>query len=157
MHVTRAVLTLGLALAVVGTTTAGASGGVASGGSVSTVGSGGSVGTAGSGNTRCSESVPFRSGVGGYSSYRIPAVVKSADGALLAFAEGRRGGSSDTGDIDIVLRRSTDGGCTWGPQQVVADQGPNTIGNPAPVVDPASGDLVLLSVRNGPGGADPSR
>ena len=69
---------------------------------------------------------------------------------MLAFAEGRRGGSSDTGDIDIVLRRSTDGGCTWGPQQLVADQGPNTIGNPAPVVDPATGDVVLLSVRNGP-------
>jgi len=49
-----------------------------------------------------------------------------------------------------VLRRSTDGGCSWGPQQLVADHGTNTIGNPAPVVDPASGDVVLLSVRNGP-------
>jgi len=105
---------------------------------------------AGTGPGRCVESVPFRAGADGYASYRIPAVVQTGDGALLAFAEGRRGGSSDTGDIDIVLRRSTDDGCTWSPQQVVTDQGPNTIGNPAPVVDPATGDLVLLSVRNGP-------
>jgi sialidase-1 len=93
--------------------------------------------------------VPFQAGVGGYASYRIPAVVKTAGGAVLAFAEGRRGGSSDTGDIDIVLRRSSDGGCSWGPQQVVADQGPNTIGNPAPVIT-KTGEVVLLSVRNGP-------
>lgn len=106
--------------------------------------------TPSAGADRCTESVPFRAAVDGYASYRIPAVLKTADGALLAFAEGRRGGSSDTGDIDIVLRRSTDGGCTWSPQQVVSDAGPVTIGNPAPVVDPATGDLVLLSVRNGP-------
>jgi len=130
MHVTRTLITIGLALTVAGTATAGA--------------------TAGSATAKCRESVPFQSGVGGYASYRIPAVVEAADGAVLAFAEGRRGGSSDTGDIDIVLRKSTDGGCTWGPQQLVADHGTNTIGNPAPVVDPASGDLVLLSVRNGP-------
>ncbi|MGC4936699.1 sialidase family protein [Kribbella sp. DT2] len=98
---------------------------------------------------RCQESVPFKSGVGGYASYRIPAVVQ-AKNTLLAFAEGRRGGSSDTGDIDIVLRHSTDGGCTWGPQQVVTDQSTSTIGNPAPVVDPKTGDVVLFSVRNGP-------
>ncbi|ADB29256.1 Exo-alpha-sialidase [Kribbella flavida DSM 17836] len=132
MQLTRTLLTLALTLSVAGTVTAGASG------------------PPDSAKGKCVESVPFRSGTDGYASYRIPAVVKAADGALLAFAEGRRGGSSDTGDIDIVLRRSGDGGCTWSPQQVVTDQGPNTIGNPAPVVDPASGDLVLLSVRNGP-------
>lgn len=106
--------------------------------------------TPAAGAERCTESVPFRAGTDGYASYRIPAVLQAADGALLAFAEGRRGGSSDTSDIDIVLRRSTDGGCGWSPQQVVADAGPVTIGNPAPVLDPATGDLVLLSVRNGP-------
>jgi sialidase-1 len=102
------------------------------------------------GSNKCDGSVPFTAGVDGYASYRIPAVITAPDGAVLVFAEGRRGGSSDTGDIDIVAKRSADGGCTWSAQAVVADTGPNTIGNPAPVVDPASGDIVLLSVRNGP-------
>lgn len=99
---------------------------------------------------QCQGSVPFTAGVDGYASYRIPAVIQAPDGAVLAFAEGRRGGSSDTGDIDIVAKRSADGGCTWSQQNVVADAGPVTIGNPAPVVDPATGQVVLLSVRNGP-------
>ncbi len=129
MHLSRTVLPLALALTLATTLTAGATP---------------------DDKGKCQESVPFQSGVGGYASYRIPAVVQAGSGTLLAFAEGRRGGSSDTGDIDIVLRHSTDGGCTWGPQQVVTDQGTNTIGNPAPVVDPKTGDVVLLSVRNGP-------
>ncbi|SDU64223.1 sialidase family protein [Jiangella alkaliphila] len=84
----------------------------------------------------------------GYHTFRIPAVVRAADGTVLAFAEGRVDSSADSGDIDLVLRRSTDGGRTWGPLQVVGDNGPNTFGNPAPVVDPASGDVVLLSTHN---------
>ena len=104
-------------------------------------------GGASAADSGCSSSVPFVSGTDGYGVYRIPAVVQSLDGDVLAFAEGRSSGS-DTGNIDIVLKRSTDGGCTWGPLQVVSDMGPNTIGNPAPVFDPHTGDLVLLSVRN---------
>jgi sialidase-1 len=73
--------------------------------------------------------------------FRIPAVVATSKGTLLAFAEGRRNGRSDTGDIDLVLRRSADGGANWGPLQVVWDDGPNTCGNPCPVVD---GDVVWL-------------
>ncbi|UYM05573.1 sialidase family protein [Solicola gregarius] len=91
--------------------------------------------------------MPFTSGDGGYAVYRIPSVVRAADGTVVAFAEGRES-RSDAGSIAIVRRRSHDGGCTWGPQAVVADQGDNTIGNPAPVVDPRTGDLVLLSTRN---------
>ena len=97
--------------------------------------------------TRCTESVPFTSGEDGYEIYRIPSVVRADDGTLVAFAEGRET-RSDAGSIDVVRRRSHDGGCTWGPQQVVADQGDNTIGNPSPVVDPRTGDLVLLTTRN---------
>ncbi|MDX3513392.1 sialidase family protein [Streptomyces caniscabiei] len=44
-------------------------------------------------------------------SFRIPAVV-ATPGALLAFCEGRVGGREDSGDIDIVMKRSTDGGLT---------------------------------------------
>lgn len=67
----------------------------------------------------CTLSIPYRSGSGGYASYRIPAVVRTRAGALLAFAEGRVGGREDSGDIDVVVRRSRDGGCTWGPLKVV--------------------------------------
>lgn len=90
----------------------------------------------------------FQSGTAGYHTFRIPAVVRTRGGALLAFAEGRRGGAGDAGDIDLVLRRSTDGGRTWGPLRTVGDNGPNTFGNPAPVVDPRTGRVVLLSTHN---------
>jgi sialidase-1 len=90
----------------------------------------------------------FVSGQGGYHTYRIPSLIASARGTLLAFAEGRRSGTSDTGDIDLLLRRSTDGGATWGETRVVLDDGPNTVGNPCPVVIPATGGIVLLMTRN---------
>lgn len=90
----------------------------------------------------------FRSGTEGYHTFRIPAVVRARSGVLLAFAEGRRGAAGDAGDIDLVLRRSTDGGRTWGPLQMVGDNGPHTFGNPAPVVDPRTGRVVLLSTHN---------
>ncbi|MGJ5751309.1 sialidase family protein [Streptomyces puniciscabiei] len=98
---------------------------------------------------RCMSSVPYVSGRGGYATYRIPAVVRTRLGTVLAFAEGRRHGAADTGDIDVVLRRSTDGGCTWGPLTVVAAGDGDTRGNPAPVVDPRTGAVVLVTCANG--------
>ncbi|MEU1622256.1 sialidase family protein [Streptomyces sp. NPDC005722] len=96
----------------------------------------------------CTTSVPFRSGTEGYHTFRIPAVVRIGGAALLAFAEGRRNSAADDGDIDVVLRRSYDGGCTWEPLQVIADAGTQTFGNPAPVVDPRTGRVVLLVCRD---------
>ncbi|MGW7818224.1 sialidase family protein [Streptomyces puniciscabiei] len=96
----------------------------------------------------CVASVPYVSGQGGYATYRIPAVVKTRHGTVLAFAEGRRHGPADTGDIDVVLRRSTDGGCTWGPLTVVAAGHGDTRGNPAPVVAPRGGAVVLVTCGN---------
>lgn len=95
----------------------------------------------------------FVSGEGGYHTYRIPAIVRAGgsgegDGALLAFAEGRKGGRGDAGDIDLVLRRSEDGGRTWGEMTVVWDDGANTCGNPCPVVDTVTGVVHLLMTRN---------
>ncbi|MFE2583218.1 exo-alpha-sialidase [Streptomyces sp. NPDC059378] len=90
--------------------------------------------------------VPFRAGREGYASYRIPAVVRAASGALLAFCEGRVDSASDHGNIDIVLKRSTDGGRTWGPRTVVAGNGTNLAGNPAPVVLD-TGRILLVHVR----------
>ncbi|MFB9902811.1 sialidase family protein [Allokutzneria oryzae] len=94
------------------------------------------------------ETTVFQSGTEGYHTFRIPAIVKARDGALLAFAEARRASASDTGDIDLVMKRSTNGGKTWGKVQVVGDNGPNTFGNPAPVVDRRTGRIVLLSTHN---------
>ncbi|MGW5633795.1 sialidase family protein [Streptomyces sp. NPDC003832] len=96
----------------------------------------------------CASSVPFVSGEGGYATYRIPAAVTTDRGTLLAFAEGRHDGAGDTGNIDVVLRRSADGGCTWGPLTVVAAGGGDTRGNPAPVVDPRTGVVVLVTSYN---------
>ncbi|MFJ8993620.1 exo-alpha-sialidase [Streptomyces sp. NPDC102279] len=96
----------------------------------------------------CTSSVPYTAGRSGYDTYRIPATVTTRAGTLLAFAEGRHSGAGDTGNIDVVLRRSSDRGCTWGPLQVVASGDGDTRGNPAPVVDPRSGHVVLLTSYN---------
>ncbi|MFD8547811.1 exo-alpha-sialidase [Streptomyces sp. NPDC059649] len=84
----------------------------------------------------------------GYFCFRIPAVVRSTHGTLLAFAEGRRHDCGDSGDIDLVLKRSTDGGRTWGPLQVVNRGGGDTHGNPAPLVDRRTGRIVLAETYN---------
>jgi sialidase-1 len=90
----------------------------------------------------------FVSGTGGSHTYRIPALAVTPRGTVLLFAEGRKGSAGDSGDIDILLRRSPDGGRTWLPAQTVVDAGPDTAGNPAPVVDPAAGRIVLVFCRN---------
>ncbi|WP_053709431.1 exo-alpha-sialidase [Streptomyces sp. NRRL B-3648] len=84
----------------------------------------------------------------GYACFRIPAVVRTADGTLLAFAEGRVLNCGDAADIDIVLKRSTDGGRTWEPLQVVNEGAGDTHGNPAPVVDRATGRVWLAETYN---------
>ncbi|MDT3399664.1 sialidase family protein [Streptomyces sp. B1866] len=94
----------------------------------------------------CTVSTPFTSGRDGYHVFRIPAVVRTR-GTLVAFAEGRRGSAADSGDVEVVARRSTDGGCSWSPMRRVADNGRDVAGNPAPVVDPATGRIVLLTTR----------
>ena len=90
----------------------------------------------------------FVSGQDGYHTYRIPAIVQSKKETLLAFAEGRRASGRDYGDIDVLLKRSRDGGRTWSGAITVADFGVDTIGNPAPVVDRATGAVWLLLTRN---------
>lgn len=84
----------------------------------------------------------------GYACYRIPAVVKTKQGTLLAFAEGRTNDCSDAGDIDIVVKRSEDGGRTWSPLQVVNEGAGDTHGNPAPVVDLRTGRILLAETYN---------
>ncbi|WP_306316416.1 MULTISPECIES: sialidase family protein [unclassified Streptomyces] len=84
----------------------------------------------------------------GYACYRIPSVVKTVRGTLLAFAEGRTNDCSDAGDIDIVVKRSHDGGRTWSPLQVVNEGAGDTHGNPSPIVDRRTGRIVLAETYN---------
>jgi len=81
------------------------------------------------------KTVVFTSGSDGNASYRIPAIVRSPSGKLLAFGEGRRDDAGDFGDVNIVLKTSTDNGKTWSALQDVVDNGHLQAGNPAPVVD----------------------
>jgi sialidase-1 len=90
----------------------------------------------------------WSSGEAGYHTFRIPSLVQAANGDLLALAEGRRGGSGDSGDIDLVLKRSKDRGTTWSELQVLWDDGENTCGNPCVVLDHEKGRLHLLATHN---------
>lgn len=90
----------------------------------------------------------YKSNENGYTCFRIPALITTVKGSILAFAEGRRNNCGDAGDIDLVVKRSEDGGKTWGPLMVVWNDSTNTCGNPAPVVDRQTGKIVLLSTWN---------
>lgn len=93
-------------------------------------------------------SAVFEQGEADYACFRIPAIIRAADGALVAFAEARRGSCSDTGFIDLVAKRSTDNGATWGEIIMVVEAGDGTSGNPAPVVDRENGRILLPITRN---------
>jgi sialidase-1 len=90
----------------------------------------------------------FIAGQGGYHTYRIPALAVITAGAVLAFCEGRKHSASDTGDIAMLVARSTDGGETWSEQQVIWDDPGHTCGNPCPVVDRDTGVVWLLMTWN---------
>lgn len=72
----------------------------------------------------------FPPGFSGITRYRIPGTVITQKGTVLAYAEARKNSSSDWGEIEIHLRRSLDGGRTWGPSQHIAHQGDRLEGNP---------------------------
>lgn len=90
----------------------------------------------------------FKNGPNDVPQYRIPALVTTNQGTLVAFAEVRRDGEGDTGNIDIVRKRSTDGGVTWGPEKVVFDLGSDTCQNSCAVVDRTNGRLWLACCWN---------
>ncbi|MCE9532756.1 MAG: glycoside hydrolase [Planctomycetes bacterium] len=90
----------------------------------------------------------FDSGKEGYPRYRIPSLLVTPKGTVLAICEGRKDGRGLTGNIDIVLKRSSDSGKAWGPLEVVADDGPHTIGNPCAVVDPKDGTIWMALTRS---------
>ncbi len=97
----------------------------------------------------------FEAGEGGYELYRIPGIVATPSGALLAYCEARKSAKADWGHIDILMRRSTDGGKTWSPPAKIVElegkfernpaavaqglgkEGEITINNPVMIVDDA--------------------
>lgn len=98
------------------------------------------------------QQVLFRSGTGGYACFRIPTLIRTKAGTLLAFAEGRSSPScADRGPIDIVVRRSTNDGRTWGPVKVALagtatdPDAPYTRDNASTVADEVTGDVFLVS------------
>ena len=88
----------------------------------------------------------FTSGKEGYKSIRIPSVVVTKNGVVLAFAEGRAA-ASDQAENDIILKRSTDAGRTWRPLQLLHDDGKHSLNNPTAVVEQESGRVFLMYQR----------
>ena len=72
----------------------------------------------------------FPAGLNGIARYRIPGIVVTQKGTVLAYAEARKNSSSDWGEIEVHLRRSTNGGKTWEPSQHIAHRGARLEGNP---------------------------
>lgn len=105
----------------------------------------------------------YVSGQGGYAGYRIPAIETCPDGSLLAFAEARKYNLADPGEkgqeIDLVLKRSTDGGATWSPMRVIEHSGDYwSSANPATLVDRQKKRVWVHYLRCKPGcGTDRAR
>ncbi len=90
----------------------------------------------------------YISGRDGYHTYRVPSIIVTTKGTVLAFCEGRKHSSNDSRDIDLLVKRSTDGGRTFSRQQIVCDDGANTCGNPCGVVDRTTGTVWMLMSHN---------
>ena len=95
----------------------------------------------------------FTRNTDGYHTYRIPTMVVTASGAVLVFVEGRKTHRRDHGDVDLLMKRSEDGGRTWSPQRLIHEEGGDAlirVGNPCPIVEKDGKTVHLLFTRNGP-------
>ena len=91
-------------------------------------------------------SLVFDLNTNGSKYYRIPGIVTAKDGSIVAVADKRIEHNGDLpAKIDIVVRRSTDGGRTWGEQITVAEHDSiGGYGDPAIVVDRKTGDILII-------------
>ena len=78
-----------------------------------------------------------------YSAIRIPSVITTKQGSVLAFAEGRKK-LNDQSENDIISKRSTDGGRTWSARKLIHDDGANSLNNPTAIVEQQSGRIFLM-------------
>ena len=85
----------------------------------------------------------FIAGKDQFKSIRIPSVVVTKKGTVLAVAEGRSQ-HADQANNKLILKRSLDGGKHWGAQQIIADDGANCLNNPCTVVDQRSGRVIMM-------------
>lgn len=92
----------------------------------------------------------FHSGEDGYPRYRIPSLVVTTKGSVLAICEGRKDGGGLQGNVDLILRRSGDNGTSWSSLQLIADADGDTLGNPCAVLDRDTG-VVWLAFTRSPG------
>jgi len=88
---------------------------------------------------------PMTDGMG-YHNYRIPSIISTRNGVVLAVAEGRVGKNSDHAENDLVLRRSTNGGRSWEPPRVIAEDGDRCCMNPV-LVQANNGDVLLVYIK----------
>jgi len=104
----------------------------------------------------------FESDAGGYALYRIPGTDVTKKGTVLAWCEARKNAKGDWGPIDVMLRRSSDGGKTWSPRQCIVHiegqlpvnpvttaqkldkPGDNTANNPVAIADHETGAVHFL-------------
>lgn len=87
----------------------------------------------------------FQENLGGISCYRIPSIVQTDKGVLVAFAEARVGSCGDSAVHSIGVRRSLDGGKTWGNVSFVEGPAGSMVGNPTTIYT-KSGKIVLIYV-----------
>ena len=66
---------------------------------------------------------------------RIPGIVCTKSGALIAYCEKRHGEGGDWAVIDIAMQKSTDGGKVWSEEKIIAESGGHTINNPVMIAD----------------------
>ncbi len=92
----------------------------------------------------------FHSGQEGYPRYRIPTLVATNSGDLVAICEGRKDGGGLTGNVDLVCKRSRDNGRTWSKLQRIGDFGDDTFGNQSAVVDRHTG-VIWVACTCSPG------
>ena len=96
-----------------------------------------------------SQGLVFRAGMNGFASIRIPAVLTTKSGKLLAFAEGRAA-DKDQAFNKIVLRISSDLGNSWNDLRIIADSPNVALNNPCAVLEQQSG-TIFLTYQSYPG------
>jgi sialidase-1 len=90
--------------------------------------------------------VVFDGKEGKYAVVRTPVLLVTRAGTLLAFAQGRAS-EHDRSDNDIILKRSADGGESWSPFQVIADQGKDSLNSICVVQVAENGRILVIGCR----------